>query len=152
MTATHLHLVLNHIPVVGMAFSAALLGIGWSRSNREVIRLGLAFLVVAAAMVIPVYLTGEPAAQATKGLPALSDRILEQHTDLSPIALAATLAAGVASGFAHWLSRGGRPVPRAFALGILIASIAACILLAATANLGGKIRHSEIRPTPAVTP
>jgi hypothetical protein len=129
-----------------MVFAATLLAIGWFRSNREVVRIALFFLVIAALAVIPVYLTGEPAVHATKGLPALSDRHLEQHADLSPIALAATLAAGVSSGFALYASRGGRPVPRAFALGILAAAIAAFVLLAVTANLGGKIRHSEIRP------
>lgn len=150
MTATHLHLALNHVPVLGMGFSTMLLAIGTWRGSREVVRIALLFLALSAASAIPVYLTGEPAERGVKGLPAVSERLMEQHADLSPIALAATLAAGVGAAFALGLSRAGRGLHRGFVLGILAIAIASAGLLVATANLGGKIRHSEIRPaTPA---
>ena len=152
MNPTHLHLVLNHVPVVGLVGTVLLLLLGWLRRSEELQRVAFGFLAVVSLTALPVYFTGEPAEQSVKGLPAVSDRHLEQHRELSQIALAVTLAVGAGAVTALWRSRAGRKVSPGLTLTLLVAGALAFILMAWTANLGGLIRHSEIRPVPFETP
>ena len=63
MNVAHLHLMLNHIPVVGMGFGLALVGLALLRKSEELKRISLGFLIVIALLAIPAYLTGEQAAE-----------------------------------------------------------------------------------------
>ena len=62
LSPAHLHLVLNHIPVLGtMLFAPLVLVWGLLRRSRDVTQIGLLLAVLLAATTIPIYLTGEPA-------------------------------------------------------------------------------------------
>ena len=47
MNGAHLHLILTHVPVLGVAFGTVLLGFGLLRNNRVIQQTGLAVLVFA---------------------------------------------------------------------------------------------------------
>ncbi len=88
MTLNHLHLVLNHIPVLGTAFGLGLLAYGiWQRST-ELKKTALGVFVLVALMTIPVDLTGEPAEEGVEGLPGVSESIIEQHEEAAGVAFA----------------------------------------------------------------
>lgn len=70
MNLTHLHLLLNHLPVVGTICGAGLLAFTLSRRSNDLKRAALGLLVISALVAIPAYLTGEPAEDGVKGLPA----------------------------------------------------------------------------------
>jgi hypothetical protein len=57
----------------------------------------------------------------------------------------ATAILGVAAAVGLVRSRGGRSAPRRYATAVLLLALLASGVLARTANLGGQIRHSEIR-------
>jgi len=79
MNATHLHLMLNHLPVLGTAFGLGLLLFGlWRRSN-ELKKTALGVFVIIALAGVPVYLTGEPAEDGVESLPGVSKPIMEQQ-------------------------------------------------------------------------
>ena len=58
MDATHLHLMLNHIPVLGTAFGLGLLVFALWRKSEEVKMAALGFFLITALFSVPVYLTG----------------------------------------------------------------------------------------------
>jgi uncharacterized membrane protein len=145
MNIVHVHLLLNHVPVVGAVLGAALLVYALIRRNSEVAKLSLALFAALAVVAVAVFFTGEPAEEAIEQLPGFSNTITEQHEEL---ALASTIALGsfgvVALAALAYYRR--KLLPRwATATGLAI-SLTIGGLLAATANLGGQIRHSEIRP------
>ena len=58
MNPAHVHLALNHVPVVAAAVGVLLLGIGMARRSAALARAGLVTFVVAAALTGPVFLSG----------------------------------------------------------------------------------------------
>lgn len=145
MNLVHLHLILNHLPVVGMLIAAATLGFGIFLKSGSAHRVGLWLVAVAAVLALPAYLTGEPAEDAAENFPGVSEALIEPHEDAAGVALALSLAAGLVAVPAALMLRANCPLAAkatwlAFAL-----AVAASGTMAYTAALGGQIRHPEIR-------
>lgn len=145
MNPAHLHLLLNHVPVLGTIFGVLLLIGALVRRNHTLLRVSFVAFIVAAAVAVPVFLTGEGAEERVEGQPGVTDAVIERHEDFSKIALGGAIALGVISlGAAIQSLRTQRTSP-ALGLLILVASVTVSGLMAWTANLGGEIRHTEIR-------
>jgi len=61
MNWAHIHLSLNHLPVVGIIFGVLLLLLALLRKSEELKRVSLGVFVLTALIALPVYFTGEPA-------------------------------------------------------------------------------------------
>lgn len=145
MSIVHAHLLLNHIPVVGAIIGALLFAYALMRRNSELGKLALGFYAVLAVIAVAVFLTGEPAEEAVERLPGFSDAITERHEELARISTVTLVAFGaLALGLLAAFRR--RLLPRWAAITGFAFALGVAGLMAATANLGGQIRHSEIRP------
>ncbi len=144
MNFAHLHLLMNHIPLIGIPVALSFLAHGLWTKNSSSQRFSLLVLTVLAAMVLPVYLTGEPAEEVVEHLPGVVESFIESHEDFAKFSLILTLATGAFAFIGLWFQKNE---VRRFWLnsGIMGIAIVALISLAYTANLGGKIRHSELR-------
>jgi hypothetical protein len=89
MNWAHAHLLLNHIPVIGMAIAVPLLSFALVKKWEELKKASLALFVGLALVAIPTYLTGAPAESVVEGLPGVSEAIIEQHEEAALIALVA---------------------------------------------------------------
>lgn len=143
MNLGHLHLILNHLPVLGIPFGLILYAAGTLRRNEEMKRYAAFFTVVVALLTIPAYLTGEPAEKLVEHLPGVAESLIEKHEEAAEVSLVLTLFAGAFAGltllFRH--PKFDRLSSTAFVLALVVSGIS----LGYTANLGGEIRHSEIR-------
>jgi hypothetical protein len=143
MDATHLHLILNHVPALGGAFAGLLLGAAlWYRSVQFQ-RLALVMMVGSALTALPVYLTGEGAEDRVEHLVGVSDAAIDRHADA---AAASVVAIGILGGLALVGAVAFRrsAVPTVFAMGLLTLALATTGLFAWTGYLGGQIRHTEL--------
>jgi uncharacterized membrane protein len=138
--------MLNHIPVLGIAFGLALVSLALLRKSEELKRISLGFLIVIALLAIPAYLTGEPAEELVEDLPGVSKSSIEQHEEAAEVAFAGVLSVGAAAlgGLIFFQRR--KVVPNWLSVIVLVLSLIVFALMARTANLGGFIRHAEIRP------
>jgi len=144
MSTVHLHLLLNHVPVIGTVFVIALLVDAYVRRNSEIAKTALAAAAVLGAVAVSVYFTGNAAEEAVENLPGVSDGIIERHEDAALLAtIAAASVAALAVGVLAWFR--GRPVTRMATGASLAGALALAGLMAWTSNLGGQIRHTEIR-------
>src|SRR5256712_11500125 len=150
MNPAHLHLMLNHFPTIGFAVGLGLLAVAIALKKDELKRASLVVLFLAALITIATYLTGN-AAQAA----------LENRTDLSQAAIRTHEGAAFwgfvfmeITGFMAWLGLwyfrivkrvANWNVAAVFILGVLTFSV-----MTRAANLGGEIRHPEIRSAGAV--
>jgi uncharacterized membrane protein len=145
MTAAHLHLVLNHIPLLGLVFGAALLAYGLWRDAEDVQKSSLGLLALAGLSAIAVYLTGEPAEEIVEGLAGVSHDAIEEHETWGWYALIVGIATGVFAFGTLLLGWVRERLGRGAVVLTLILALLSSGLIGYTANLGGKISHPELR-------
>jgi hypothetical protein len=154
MNYAHWHLTLNHVPVVGSFFVLGLLAWALWRRSEELKWTSLGATVLVALLTIPAYRTGEPAFEAAmevlEATPEDEDPIVKAHENAAGLAFGGIALAGVVALAGLIRARVTRkPIAPALVLSVFILVIGTAVLMARAANLGGQIRHSEIRNNPA---
>jgi len=146
MNPVHVHLLLNHIPVVGLWLGIVLYLIALAR-KPEWRSLSLGVFVMMAVLTIPAYLSGEPAEEAIRGLSGVSEATIEEHEEAARPALLAMLALGAVALAGLFRFRHAERWSRGYGWLVLGLALLAGGLIGRTANLGAHIRHPEIRST-----
>jgi uncharacterized membrane protein len=144
--AVHLHLILNHLPVVGSLFALALLAWGFWRRSEVLQRAGLAAVIMVAVAALAAYFTGEPAWEDIMDLPGDNDPYILAHQRAAQFAFGAASLTGIMAMITLATGRRRRPVVVWLVIGVLMFLLATAGLMGYAANLGGMIRHTEIRP------
>ena len=145
MNGAHLHLIVTHLPVLGVAFGTGLLGFGLFRGNRAIQQVALGVLVLAGLAAGVAYLTGEGAEEAIENALGSGKALVERHEEAGVLGLVAAGIAGVIALLVLASGRKGRPFSRGLAVLNLVVALVASGMLAWVANLGGQIGHPEIR-------
>ena len=144
MNQTHLHLLINHLPIFGSILGGIVLTHGlWTKSNQTKIAAYNLLLISSIGAVIA-YLTGEAAKESIENIQGISKNLIEQHEDFSVIALVALIILGIASLIGLLLTIKKSPLTRIIAIVTLFISIISFGLIARTGYIGGQIRHTEI--------
>ncbi len=146
MDAVHLHLALNHVPVLGSVFVAIALAVAWRRKSAEFDRLSLWAAALLAGVSIAIKFTGDAAWEDLRPWPQpYEGSRVERHESAADQATTAIFAAGAAAAVGLFLAR-RRPAVSVAAVGIVLALLLVTFLLMArTANLGGQLRHPQLR-------
>lgn len=145
MNVPHIHIMLNHIPVIGVLFCTLLFIISLVLKNTQFQRVTLVLLFLIAISTIPVFLTGEPSEEFIEDIPTVSKSFIEDH---EKSAIASLILMEILGGFSLLgliFSRRSVILPGYIKNVILLICIVTSSLFAYTAYLGGHIRHSEIR-------
>ena len=98
-----------------------------------------------AATAVVVYLTGEPAEELIENLPGFSEAIVEEHEEVALIATIGMVVLGLVALVGLIRFRPPRIAPTWYGRGVLLLALLMGGVMVWTANLGGQIRHSEIR-------
>jgi uncharacterized membrane protein len=149
----HVHLIINHFPVVGVFGGILLLFYAHVRKSEEVRMVSLGVFVLIALITIPVFLTGEGAEDVVKKIPGVTETYIGRHEELAELSLALIEILGaLALVGLIWLKRKGT-IPQFIMILVLVMSVIMAAVVGFTANLGGQIRHTEIRDeaSPAVS-
>jgi hypothetical protein len=141
----HVHLMINHFPVIGVLGALLVFGYGLFRKSDEVKLLGLGLFVLIALVTVPVFLTGEAAEKVVKDLPGVTESYIGDHEDLASVALTLIEILGVVALGGLFLFRRSGMLPKWYTPLVLAIALAAAGVVGLTANLGGQIRHTEIR-------
>ncbi len=153
MNPAHLHLLVNHLPIVGFAIGVLLLiATMILRGGRGVFLASLLVIVMSGAGGLVAQFTGEPAEEIVEGLADVPESLVATHEDAGKIATiiaSITTVLGIVIGFVVFRREGNIPMIAVAIL--LVATAATSAAMAWTGSTGGKIRHTEIREG-AVTP
>jgi uncharacterized membrane protein len=145
MNYAHLHLILNHFPVIGMVIGFCLLGVALIIKSEQLKKIVFGIFVAIALLAIPVYFTGEPAEKIVENLPGVSDTLIETHEEFALFSMIAMEITGLAALIGLFLFHSGRAISGWFTTALFTVSLVTVALMGWTANLGGQIRHTEIR-------
>ena len=145
MNQAHIHLIVNHIPIMGSAFAAVLLAAGVLRKDLTLTRAGLVAVLAAGLLCLPAQLTGEGAAAIVQDMPRVSRALIQNHAEAAELGFWALEVAASLALFSLLLLKNASPKARLLTLLTLALAAVSFGLLARAGNLGGQIRHTEIR-------
>ena len=151
MDFPHLHMLLNHFPIIGTIVGVGLFILSLIVKADEVKRAGLIVFVAMALLTIPAFMTGVGAQEKMVQDPGISNALIQRHEGAAELAIWFMEITGVLSVIALWQSA-RRPQPVvSTTVAILVFSIVTVGLMARTGNTGGEIRHVEVRSAPEST-
>jgi len=139
----HIHLVLTHIPVIGIGAILAFFLVGRIRRSDEVQWISLQMFVALALVSIAVYLTGSPASHQMREVPGVSRDLIRNHSDAADFAFTGVEVLGALALALLVKFWGQAAVPTRLLDVIMVVVVIVLGLLIWTAGLGGKIRHPE---------
>ncbi len=145
MNAAHIHLLLNHIPILGAIFGLALLLDGVSRKSDDIKKASFGTFVITALITIPVYLTGDGAAAIVHGLPGVSEAIIAQHDQAATVTLVAIELLGAVALWGLWGWQSAPGMAGWMLYTVLALAVISSGLGVWTGSLGGQVRHTEVR-------
>ncbi len=145
MDSTHLHLILNHFPIIGTLIGTGVMVFAYLYHAEPTKKAALWIWVVMAVIAIPVFLTGEPAEETVEGLAGVSETMIEQHEEAAQIAIWLMEALGVFSLVALFAGFRYEVFTKTMTSIALVLSLITFGMMARTGYLGGQIRHTEIR-------
>jgi len=145
LNAAHIHLLLNHLPIIGTLVGLLLLAAALLRKSDELNRVSFAAFIVTALITIPVYLTGEPTANIVEKLPDVTEVMVDAHQESALISFIAVGILGIIAVWGLWRYRMADIIPQRFAVILLAVSVVVNGLMTWTGFLGGQIRHTEVR-------
>ncbi len=145
MNWAHVHLLLNHIPVLGGIASMGLVLLAVRKNDKSITLLCFRFMILVGVLSLPVYFTGEPAEKVIEHLPGFSESLVENHEDLALYSLFTTEFLALIGIYGLFKFKKNSQVTRNFWMITILVALVNMGLMLVTANYGGKIRHTEIR-------
>lgn len=146
MNFAHLHLLLNHFPIIGTIVGLGLFLISLIGKNEDLRRASLIIFAAMALIAIPTFFSGTGAQGAIKKLPGVSEALIERHQGAAMLGLLFMEITGGLSLVALWKSQGpSSPERWNWSLSaVLLFSIVTVGLMTRVGTTGGDIRHPEI--------
>ena len=148
MDPVHLHLMLNHFPVIGMVLGFFLFLLAVRKRSGDLIKASLGGFILLAVLAVPTYLSGVWAEEGVQRL-GVTAPIIDQHEDAAAVALVGVGILGIMSLTGLMMFRKQGQFPAWFMILTLTLSLVTVGMMAYTGNLGGKVRHTELRNTGA---
>lgn len=145
MNGAHFHLIVNHVPIIGSVIGMLILLTGVFLKDKKVMMTGLGTLVFTSLSISIVLFTGDPAGDAVKGLPGVTESMIEHHEDIAYSSLWAVVPMGLFAALALYSLWKDERSGKALALTTLVLALIAIGMMTWVGLTGGEIRHTEIR-------
>ncbi|MBK7976196.1 MAG: hypothetical protein IPK07_23955 [Deltaproteobacteria bacterium] len=147
MNAAHVHLLVNHLPIVGATLAVPLLVLAAMMPRQRGLVVSVAVILTLAAGGAGLALvSGDAAGEIVESLPGVREGDIETHEERAEVAMVFAVVAALASLAAAGLEIDrGTPAPRLAVLALLGLALANVGAMTWTGASGGVIRHTEIR-------
>jgi hypothetical protein len=146
MNLAHLHLVLNHFPIIGTVIGLGLFLSSLVGKNEDLKRASLIVFAAVALLALPAFFSGIGAQAAIAREPAVSAALIERHEGAAMLALLFMEVTGALALVGLWrrdrIGPGKRWARNWIAL--LLFSAVTTGLMTRVGTTGGDIRHPEI--------
>lgn len=150
MNDAHLHLVVNHFPIIGTIFGLAILITGIVMKNNIVKNIAYVLFCISAIFGFASMFTGEGAEEIAENLPSVTDQIIHEHEEMAEkLALVLYVLAGI-SLVGLFLNFKNHAKASLVSYLAFVIALVAVFLGKQTGTTGGEVRHTEIRANATV--
>lgn len=145
MNEAHLHMVVNHFPIIGTIFGAGILIAGMLYKNSAIKNVAYVLFIVAAVFAAVSMSTGEGAEELVEDMPTVGHDIIHEHEEIAEKLALALYVLGAVSLFGLYATIKKHAQAKLASILALVVSVVAIYLAQQTGTTGGEIRHTEIR-------
>jgi uncharacterized membrane protein len=152
MNDAHLHMVVNHFPIIGTIFGLGILIVGLIMNNNTAKSIAYILFVVAAVFGFFSMSTGEGAEELVEDMPSIGKKIIHDHEEMAEkLALLLYVLGGISLVGLYLNIKNHYKAKLVSFLIVIIAAV--CVFVGKEVGTsGGEIRHTEIRANALPTP
>jgi uncharacterized membrane protein len=144
MNLPHVHLLLNHFPIIGTIIALGLFLFALIGKSDDLKRASLVIFAGIALLSIPTYMSGNGAEEALRKLPGVSKNAIMAHNNAALVSIIFMELTGMFAWLGLWQFRRFLHARRWTLTTVVVLSVISVYFMTVTGNTGGQIRHSEI--------
>ena len=146
MNDAHLHMIVNHFPIIGTIFGLGILISGMILKNNSVKNTAYVLFIVAAIFAAFSMGTGEGAEELVEDMPTVGKQIIHEHEEMAEKLAVVLYVLGIISLGGLILSYLKNAKATMLSYVALVVAVVGVFFAQQTGTTGGEIRHTEIRP------
>lgn len=145
MNDAHLHLVVNHFPIIGLVFGFGILIVGLFLKNKTLINTSYVLFFIVTVFGAISSGTGEGAEELVEDMPSIGKQIIHEHEELAEKLTVLLYVLGAFSLLGLYLNFKNNAKAKSLSFLILTVAAIGLVLAQKVGTSGGEIRHTEIR-------
>lgn len=145
MNDAHLHMVVNHFPIIGTIFGLMILVMGLVLKNNSVKNTAYILFIICALFSFTAMYTGEGAEEIVEDMPTIGHQIIHEHEELAEKFAIIMYVLGFFSLVSLLANIKNHKFSKILSFITLTLAILGTILSKSVGTSGGEIRHTEIR-------
>ena len=144
MNDAHLHMVVNHFPIIGLFFGIGILAYGIIKKQAILVNTAYVMFIVCMIMAKATMMTGEGAEEIVEEL-GISHDLIHEHEEIAETFMKVLYALGILSILGLVANVKKHEKASIFSYVVIILAIGSAVLSKNVGTSGGEIRHTEIR-------
>ncbi len=145
MNDVHFHLVVTHLPIVGLLIGFLVLLTGYITKSPQVKATALGIFIFSALAAIAAFYTGEAAEDIVENLPGVSETLIHAHEEQAELFYTMMLVLGGVSLVTMFIHYKKFAFAKYGFIAVLLLSISNIVISKYVGTSGGEITHVEIR-------
>ncbi len=145
MNGAHLHLVVNHLPIITPIIGVLILVIGLILKSEIVKRIAYGLFVLTSITTFISMSTGEGAEEIAEGIAGVTHNVIHEHEEQAEVFALLAHVLGALSLFAFWLCWKRKAIAKMASYTVLFIAVLVIYQGRKVGTTGGEIRHTEIR-------
>lgn len=145
MNGAHLHLIVNHLPIVGIIIGLLVMIAGLILKKDQIKQTALGINIFSALTSLFAFFTGEEAEEVVEHLQGVSETLIHIHEEYAELFFTLSLILGAISIVTMYLSIKANKYAKYGFLVVLGLSLVLVFIGKQVGTSGGEIRHTEIR-------
>ena len=145
MNDAHLHLIVNHFPIVGITIGLLVLIVGYLIKNQQVKATSLGIFIFSALAAIAANYTGDGAEEIVEKIQGIRESLIHDHEEYAEQFFTLSLILGGAALISLFLQIKKLGLAKYGYILVIILAISSLVSANYVGISGGEIRHTEIR-------
>jgi len=150
MNDAHLHLVVNHFPIIGLIFATGILAFGLFSKSKTMKNTAYVLLIITTIFGFLSMYTGEGAEEMVEDMPNIGKKIIHEHEELAEKFVLFLYAAGLLSIIGLYLNFKNHSKSNIISYITTIVALIGLFFAQQVGTSGGEVRHTEIRSENAI--
>lgn len=145
MNEAHLHLILNHFPIIVPMIGFILLLVGLFKSSDLLQKTALVVLIFGAISAFPASFSGERAEEMLENVAGFDKTIMHEHEEAAEVFSLMSYALALLSLVTLFAKNRKMPLAKWLMGAVVVLTLVSFYFAQQAGTTGGEIRHTEIR-------